>query len=137
MLLSARNPKRFLSSTKKPFWKAPKILKRVFFKPSGMRTHTGAQKRRRPFQRFPVEGLLEEHGSPREAMVSELLQEANTHGRGSPTLGQGPGAQWGTLPGPYFHPRSPGRAHVGRGPGLREEGPWLSVSQSAARPGSQ
>lgn len=84
-----------------------------------------------------MEGLLEEHGRPLEAMVSELLQEASTRGQERPTLGQGPGAQWGALPGRYFHPRSPGRAHVGRGPGLREEGPWLSVSQSAVRPGSQ
>lgn len=38
-----------------------------------------------------MEGLLEEHGRPLEAMVSELLQEASTRGQGSPTLGQGPG----------------------------------------------
>ena len=55
-----------------------------------------------------MEGLLEEHGHPLEAMVSELLQEASTRGQKSPTLGQGPGAQWGALPGRYFHPRSPG-----------------------------
>ena len=38
---------------------------------------------------------------------------------------------------PGVHPRSSGRAHVDRGPGLRGEGPWPSVAQSVARPGSQ